>query len=343
MSHAHLGAETAVLLDELGRCRDAPRYRKVLDRAIRRVERELPSQPARADRLVAALSRHATAAAPGTADLVCEAMRGLRSLCAHPQVLERLVLHACAGTGRVREVAERSLLLLGEAAVPRLIEETMHPIPAVRERAMALLDELVDFAFPVLVWELSHVDPERVLRAVRLIRRLDHPRRAEVLAGWLTHDDPRVRREVANTLRRIGCVSVQRSLTVALYGPDEIGELAAHSLAGARTEGAINALVRVVDPRAGRSVEVRGEAIRSLGELETPRAGPVLTRVLARRGWLRRRQNRNLRLLAAESLGRIGGSRAVTVLKEHSVRGDRAVRIACREALRQFSPGYRRA
>ncbi len=337
MSHAQPGAETAVLLDALDRCRDAPRYRKVLDRAIRRVERKLRFQPAEADRLVAALSRHATAAGPGTEDLVCEAMRGLRSLCDHPQVLGRLVLHACAGTGRVREVAERALRLLGEAAVPRLIKETTHPIPVVRERAMALLDEFIDFAFPVLVWELSHVDPERVLRAVQLIRRLDHPRRAEVLAGWLTHDDPRVRREVANTLRRIGCESVQRSLTVALYGPDEIGELAAHSLAGARTERAIDALVRVVDPRSGRSVQVRGEAIRSLGELETPRAGPVLTRVLARRGWLRRRQNRNLRLLAAESLGRIGGPMAVAVLKQHSGRGDRTVRIACSKVLSRLS------
>jgi HEAT repeat protein len=96
----------------------------------------------------------------------------------------------------------------------------------------------------------------------------------------------------------------------------------------------MQALVGVIESSGRRSLQLRREAVRSLGRIGRSEAAGALAQVLQRRAWFRRKHNRLLRVAAAHALGRIGGPDAFGYLDEHSRHGDPAVRQACSEALR---------
>ncbi len=64
---------------------------------------------------------------------------------------------------------------------------------------------------------------------------------------------------------------------------------------------------------------------------------PALRRLLERRSLFGRKKCRTLRVVAAQSIGRIGGDEAYGVLETYARRGDAAVRDACRHALYQIA------
>jgi HEAT repeat protein len=166
---------------------------------------------------------------------------------------------------------------------------------------------------------------------------MQHPRSVEALLGQLSHPDPMVQKEIARALAWIGTDPAVEGLIAALRGRAELAELAAAALGHCAHASAVPALCTVASPRSSRPEAVRREALRSLGRLRSPQAVPVLREVLEHSTLFRRKKTRALRVAAAHALARIGGETAFAALEGHAQRGDRPVRAACSEALRQLS------
>ena len=155
------------------------------------------------------------------------------------------------------------------------------------------------------------------------------------LVGALGRPDLTLRFDAAYALAGIGSLPAMWSLIDALASGDETAEIAAAALAHCRERESLDALIAAIDePRFSEGV--RRSAMRSLGRLGGPDALWTLRWVLETNSLRRRRSLRPMRIEAARALAWIGGEAALEILEWNAVRGDRAVRRACRELIDQL-------
>jgi HEAT repeat protein len=262
------------------------------------------------------------------------ARRALRELMQSDDLLEFVLESTASDSVEGSIKATEVLVASGASVVPRLLARHARGETEVRSRISAVLIAMGDGAFPVLVDELTSRDSARVRRAARLLGDMQHPRGVDFLVQHLGDADPYVKKEVGMALTRIGTERALEALVRALDGDDATAPIAAACLGNSRAESVMQALVGVIESSGRRSLQLRREAVRSLGRIGRSEAAGAIAQVLQRRAWFRRKHNRLLRVAAAHALGRIGGPDAFGYLDEHSRHGDPAVRQACSEALR---------
>jgi HEAT repeat protein len=329
--------ELNCLMEEMESCSDVSAYPELVGRFVECAEKLLGSDGVGdVERGVVLLCSQAMGSTGLPQEILPIAGEALRRLSSHPQILGRIVVRACSGTVPASVQAAEILELLGPSALARLLEERAHPSAEVRKRVATLVANLGAGVFAPLAEELASQDTPRIMRAAEILGELKNPSAAEVLVEQLAHPDPEVRRVVAKALFRVGCDGAQRVLISALEGPAEIAELAAYCLGSATGESVVAALAPLADPENNRPEAVQREAVRSLGRIGSQRGARVLARVLEQRSLFGRRRNRELRITAAQALGRIGGREAVAALRAYADERDPAIRQACVDSLRQL-------
>jgi HEAT repeat protein len=81
------------------------------------------------------------------------------------------------------------------------------------------------------------------------------------------------------------------------------------------------------------NIEIRKEAVRSIGMIGGDNAAAILKKVLKKQVFWGRKQNDEVRSVAAIMLGKIGGKDARETLEEVSRKSKGIVQLACKKAM----------
>jgi HEAT repeat protein len=270
-----------------------------------------------------------------------EATDRLRRLATSSALLDAIVEQACTANGLASVQASQVLIAIGPPAVGTLLRYCEKTRDASRERAAQTLIALGDAALPAVVDELRDGSGERARRAARLLGEMQNPRGVEFLVDALRGPDVQLAREAARSLTRISSDSAVAALVNGLRLSPQIAETCASCLGAMRGPAAVRALGELVDLDRECPDGLRREAIRSLGRLGGPEALGRLKKVLDHAPFLGRARLRPLRIAAAQAIGQIGGPAAIQTLQAHAKRGDADVKQACQEAIRRIERAVR--
>jgi hypothetical protein len=183
---------------------------------------------------------------------------------------------------------------------------------------------------------LSDPDPSVVTGAVRLLGSLGHRGASSHLVRLLEEGEPRVQQAVLEAARRIPTSQLAASLERRLTGDDRSLRIgAARVLAEIRYTPATATLRRVLEGRELRAADLSEQMafFSAFADLAGADGVSLLERFLHHRSLLGRRETPEIRACAALALGRIGGTKAVELLRRAEGDDDPVVRSAVKRAL----------
>jgi len=185
------------------------------------------------------------------------------------------------------------------------------------------------------------IDDERwfvVRQMVSLLGEIGNAHTISVLATAIHHPEARVRKEVTKSLGKIPCKESLALLVSTLDSSDRSLILCAIIALGVlKDPAAIEPLGTIANKRNALSdnLDIRKEAVRTLGLIGNERAIPHLTRLITKKVWFGRQDQRELRALAVISLGKIGGEAARRVIERTAGRAKGVVLQACEKTLKE--------
>ncbi|MBI1950620.1 MAG: HEAT repeat domain-containing protein [Acidobacteria bacterium] len=210
----------------------------------------------------------------------------------------------------------------------------------IRKPFLAFLAARRAAAVPALVKRLADPSWYLVRNVLLILGEIADPSTIAAIAPALKHAEPRVRRDAAAALGKIGGPRAFALLRECLADP-ETHEVALRSLAAIdrrRTIGAFLEMTERVD-LFGRGQKQMKEAIATLGALGGNESVPRLRAILMRGMWLPPWAGDTVRVAAARALERIGTATALNALQDGSRLWRGAVRGVCAEIVGQRSLG----
>jgi HEAT repeat protein len=329
-------AELVDLLLEMDDCEDCATYGEIVGRVV--VIATHLSEEGRLDesyRVILELARHAGDDAKRPADQAELAAEHLSKLSTGAR-LEDLIDRACAPGSLASVRAAQVLLELGEEVVPALLEAAeREPDSRRRGQLRGILIAMGERTLPMLLEAMEDCETGRSRSAIRIAGESQIPGAVSRLAEILVSEDAVLREEAGRALVRIGDSNALEVLVSVLNSDiDGLPALAAYCLAASASARAVDPLVHAMHQAIqSRQIESAHEAIRALGRLARPEATGALAELLLRRGILKRRRLRELKVAAASALGRIPGDEAVGALAQAARSRDSQLRRAAQTAL----------
>ncbi len=181
-----------------------------------------------------------------------------------------------------------------------------------------------------------------VRNMIYVMRLMKEPQVVSSLASVATHEDPRVRTEMAHCLAEIGGDESCTLLAKLLDDPEKgVRVLAAKKLgqAGGKTASSVLAECIAKDSFLKRSFDEKCELFDALGRTGMTDVIPLLEKLLKKKSFFRRAETNEMKHCAIVALGRLGTSEAYELL-ERSVRQTRgSLRKTCLESLRLCTLG----
>ncbi len=238
------------------------------------------------------------------------------------QCLHTPALVEAGGKVMCRARAEGAEVLLGLLAAAESIRE--------RRTYMAVL-RLIPEATERVFGMLEHPQWFVIRNVAELVGDMRVEEAVPALGKALVHPDQRVQRAAAVALAKIGSVATVEPLRAQLRdGTPEVRALIAAAIGGPQARALAMPLVALAD--AETSPDVLKEYYRALGRIGTPEAVQGLAQAAMPGGRLLNRKPVATRLAAVDGL-RI--ARAASALESLAEDGDRSVREAVEEALRE--------
>ena len=217
--------------------------------------------------------------------------------------------------------------VVGQALLDALGDEE---IWEVRKGLLTALSAVGRPAVPLLLKRLTDPSWYLVRNAVLLLGEIGGQSLVEPVATLLQHEEPRVRREAAGALGKLGGPRAVAHLRRAILDT-EAGNVAARVLGEIDRENTVALFTKRLH-RAGILVLEDGpvrEAITVLGEMEAAEAVPALSRILGRGFWIPMARGDLVRSLSAQALRRIGTPEAMEAIRKASLSRRRVVRDTC--------------
>jgi hypothetical protein len=149
------------------------------------------------------------------------------------------------------------------------------------------------------------------------------------------HSDTRVRMETIRSLAKIGGKEATVLLIDLLGDNDQaIKKQAIAWLGNTRNQKALPPLIQLIKKRdvLGKTLELKKEALLAISHIGDREALDPLFRVVRKRHWIVPGRQEELKILAVETIGHLGGESAREFLEKTSARGGRIGR-ACSAAL----------
>ena len=265
------------------------------------------------------------------------ALRSTRAL-SKGDFLSRLLRDFAEAEGRGKEPELRVFRQTGAATVDEAVS-----ILSEREALSAyrpLLKLVLSFgqdARTTLEHHLKDENPAALRKVLYLLGELKNKSSVEAIRPLIGHKDTRVKREAIRALARIKGMEASRALVSALQRVDdpEIELLIVQALGESRDLAAVPALINILKKKPVRedTIPVLEAAIDSLGMIGSREALPHIIKQLNRRGIFKRELLMNLRIKAAEALGKLGGESAVQALTRYAGRGDGPLEQKCTEVM----------
>jgi HEAT repeat protein len=139
-----------------------------------------------------------------------------------------------------------------------------------------------------------------------------------------SHPDNRVRMEAIRSLARIGGMEATAVLVDLLRDNNQaIGIQAITWMGNTRNQRALQPLLRLIMKRdlLGKSLTLKKEALLAIGRIGDRRALEPLFRLVKKRHWIAPGRWDELKILAVEAIGNLGGESAREFLEKVSARG----------------------
>jgi len=210
----------------------------------------------------------------------------------------------------------------------------------IRRPFLGLLAARKKTAVPALVRRLNDPSWYLVRNVLLVLGDIADPSTIPAIAPALRHAEPRVRRDAAAALGRIGGPRAFALLKDCLNDP-EVYEVVMRSLATIdrrRAIGTVLDMTAKVDP-FGRDTRRLKEAILTLGALGGNESVPRLKSILLRGFWLPFSAGDTLRIAAARALEKIGTTTALGAVQQGTRLWRAPVRSVCAEIVGQRSTG----
>jgi len=204
-----------------------------------------------------------------------------------------------------RKALSTALLLIGPPALPQL------------------LDMLKDRR-----WQI-------VRTAVTVLGDMGLRDAAQGLTQAAYHTDDRVRMEAIRSLARIGGREATLLLIDLLHDKNQaIRKQVILWMGNTRNEKTLQPLLHLIMKRGvhEKSLAVKKEALLAIGRIGDQRALEPLFRLVRKRHWIALGRWEKLKILAVDTIGRLGGESAKEFLEKLSARGGR-IGLACSAAL----------
>ncbi len=178
-----------------------------------------------------------------------------------------------------------------------------------------------------------------VRQMVAILREIGCQDSLSVLIKALRHPDGRVKMEVVKSLARFPGKETSDILLEIVKGNDDSLKLQAINTLGIlKDTSAIEVLGDIALKRnayAGKT-KLRKEAVRALGMIGDSSAAPILKKLLKKKVWIGRKENEEVRALAAISLGKIGGEDVYTAIEQVARHATGLLYHACEKALKEM-------
>ncbi len=330
-------ADLNALLDRLDAERDPDMFKDLLREAELMVQVLAENDDyRRAWVVLATVSTHATEdlrPGPEGERIRALAMASVRSM-ARGDLLERLLLDFTETSGSDTVPYVRVFGQAGPAVIDAAIGiiSRREAMMAYRPLMKLILDHGTE-ARPILEQHLEGQSPVRLRKALFLLGELGSRQSVEKIRTFILHDDPRVKREAVRALTRIKGMEASRALVSALQAVDgnETRTMIVNHLGESRDLAAAPALLNLLKstPVRDDTMELLAAIIEALGAIGSREALPRLIKLLHKRPLLNREQRNELRIKAAEALGRLGGESALQALAKYARGGDDPISRAC--------------
>lgn len=239
-------------------------------------------------------------------------------------------------------VSDQELERLFGGLRPDAFETALEWLPQLgTERIKALLeDALIKIAIAnskVLTDAIESRNREVAHVAVGFAKTLALPEVVPPLGRLLQGPDKDLRAEVVDVLEVIGTSEAMQELEKAVDDPNRAIRLAAiRTLMGHGHDGVVPRIKAKVTDKEFRSTDLteKKALLEAYGVLAGSRGVEVLALMLLPRGFLRRKEDPQVRACAAMGLGKIGTPEAAAVLRRVAADKDALVRNAVNQALR---------
>ena len=175
-----------------------------------------------------------------------------------------------------------------------------------------------------------------VRQMVSLLGELGDAQALDAIEKTYEHPDMRVKRDVLKSLMKIHSPRSTQILTRALDEDDlTLVTQAIISLGVLKDPAVVDTLGSIAVKREAFAdlMEPKKEAIKALGFIGDARAVPYLTQILFKKVWFGKKTNEDARVLAAYSLGLIGGPEAFEAIRKTLESSEGEVYAACKRIL----------
>ena len=239
-------------------------------------------------------------------------------------------------------VSDKELERIFGGLRPEVFETALEWLPQLRtDRIKALLeDALIKIAIAnskILTDALESRSREVAHVAVRFAKTLALPEVVPPLGRLLQGPDKDLRAEVVDVLEVVGTSEAMRELEKAVDDANRAIRLAAiRTLVGHSHDGVVPRIKAKVTDKEFRNTDLteKKALLEAYGVLAGPPGVAVLALMLLPRGFLRRKEDPQVRACAAMGLGKIGTPEAAVVLRRVAGDKDALVRNAVNQALR---------
>lgn len=252
-------------------------------------------------------------------------------------ILGYLTTRICNYRENRRNEIQQMLLLLGEEAMEHLLNTLINTEESYARRQ--IFNTLALFGERLRLEAEKRLDDDRwfvVRQMVVLLGEIGNIQSVEALKASFSHKDIRIKKEVLKVFGKISSNESRAFLLERLNEANPVLKLQAIvSLGMLKEQTAIEPLggIALMRDFFNENAEIRKETVRALGLIGSDKAITILRDILKKRVLFGRKQNDEIRTLAAISLGRIGGKTALQILEETSKSATGIVHLACKKAM----------
>jgi HEAT repeat protein len=281
--------------------------------------------------------RHSSPASNLPVEVRSVALKRLDELLRDVATIKYLTFRAGAKGVEDRSDVQRLLVRAGDPAIEELLDALIDaPEASIRRNLFNTVILFGKKILPHIEKRLATGQWYAIRQMVAILGELGDPDTQRMLEAAYGHEDIRVKKEVLKSLARFQTARSTGFLMESLEEEDpSIKIQAIISLGMRRDPAAINRLGEIAlkwEPFSD-SQDTQKEAIKALGIIGDQKSSSFLTKILLRKKWLGKKMNEDLRVLAANSLGMLGGAEAYEAIEKARKKSTGDLYNACKRIL----------
>lgn len=262
-----------------------------------------------------------------------------RETLVNAEMVEQLLADLKGDDEIKQEEATNFLISIGDIVIePLVITLTEESDRKVRARLLKIIESVGKGAIEILKGYLNDQRWYVVRNVIRMLGTIGDESIVESVLPFLTHENPKVRKESIWALLKTGSDKAFNSLIPTLNDQDSIVQtMAINALAEIGRKKAIPILCNFLKSGASIGQAPKKSAIETLGKIGGEETTAILIDLLDKKGLFAKGESEEIREVVVEALRKIGGLNVLNALKKVTIRDSaRSVREKAAIAIRSL-------